>query len=231
MFSDHQTSLSDRALNLLKMGSQFFANNSEYLKRVVNVNTKKEWQDTTFPLLEPLFQLIEDTSGSARDGMFKSTELLNPKISPFEKMIGNVISKWGRLNEKGHGPEVDKMGPNLEALEGSVHRLENVVVKYINDTKEQERKDAENKRLMQEKMEKMKEEQIKEQERIKQLIKEQEEERIRNPPPPDPLTDPNVSQFDKEVYKIKNQYGDVENIDTDDPNNNIMKSLLDLSSL
>jgi len=230
MFTDYQNALAERTLHILKMAGALYSNNHEFLKRLVNDNAKREWNEAITPLIEPLFNTMDQFVGAARDGNFKSTEQMNQLLSPLEKMISGIISRWGRLNDKGHGNEVDKMSSNLEALESAVHRMENVVVKYINDTQTKMEEEA-----LEKEKEKVKMEEIKiQQEKQQQEMKIQMEEQLKNAPPEpiNPMDDPNLSDFEREIYKIKNQYGgDLDNMDEDDPNSNILNSLLVLKDL
>jgi len=229
MFTEYQTAVSERTLNIMKMGAQFFTNNHEFMKRLINENTKREWNEVVTPLLDALFNTLAEFVSAARDGTVKTTEAMNALLSPLEKMIGGIISRWGRLNDKGHGNEVDKMAPNLEALESAVHRMENVVVKFITDENERIKQEGIAKEKEKERLEQLK----KQQEEQREELKKQREELARNPPPKpyNPLEDPNLSEFEKEVYRQKDKFGDVDELKDDDPNSNILKSLLDLQNL
>jgi len=227
MFTEYQTSLSERLLQALRAGSAFYSNNTEFVKRLVNENSKREWIEATNPLLDQYFTSLDEFISITRDGTIRTAEVGTEMLGNVEKQISSIISRWGRLNDKGHGPEVEKMGTNLEALESSFHRIENVVVKFIGDQQQ----------LLAEKQQaaekvKAKQQQLQQQQQQQQLQLQQQQmnnQAITTSKTVQPEIDPNMSQIDREIYQLKNEYG--ANLDTDDPNAAILNALLDLSDL
>jgi len=254
LFSEYQNALAERTTAVLKTAGAFYSNNYEFLKRVMNENTKREWIEAVAPLLDQLFIALEEFIAAVRDGTMRSTGPMSTLLSPLEKTIGSIISKWGRLNEKGHGQEVDKMGSNLEAFESATHRLENLVVKFIADFQAKIQQEQEEKQKQQEQIQQL---QLQQQQQIQQINQQQlnqqgqqgqqgQEQIIQTqpsqPPPPSSNLDilqqlddievdsSNLSDLDKEIRKLSNQYGD-KIYNEDDPNATILNALLDLSKI
>jgi len=135
LFNAYQSSLTERIYQILNASGGFFMNNFEFIKRLVSQPTKNEWMEVVVPLFEPLFNFLNRITFACRDATLRTSEDAMEHFGPLEKIIGTMITKWGRLNDKGHGPEVDKMSSCLEALESSVHRLENVVAPFVQEQK------------------------------------------------------------------------------------------------
>jgi len=235
MFSEIQTVLAERVLSIVRIGGTFFANNSEFLKRLVNPQSKTEWNEAVTPLLDVMFTLVIDGTACARDGTMGSIENLIVAVGPLEKLMGSIVSRWSRLNDKGHGPEVDKMGPNLENFESAIHRLENSLVKHVSDTKQGEIDRLANiekqKQLMEakkiENAKLMKEREIAMQQQMKEnneYMLQQERENQKKKDDPFGLD----LSFGGNVKRQMDQYG---GLDDKDPNSAILKSLMDLNNL
>jgi len=228
MFGAYQSSLTERLILLMRACGAFYTNNSEFLKRLVNQGSRTEWNEAVGPMLESVFNVMNEVNGCARDGNIRSAEITNEALKPLEKIISNAIGRWGRLNDKGHGPEVDKMQSNLEGIESCVHRIENVLVDFISKVKEE----AENKRVMEEKQ---KEADAKKQVQLQELRKQQIEEQkkyaeqvaLQNK---EPEYDPNISDIDKKILSLSHKYKK-QNIDEEDPNAKIMNMLAGLTDL
>jgi len=228
MFGEYQSALTERLVLLLRSSGAFYTNNAEFLKRLVNQNSKNEWNEAIGPMLDSIFRVLDEVNGCARDGMMRSAELTKESLKPLEKAVSNSIGRWGRLNDKGHGPEVDKMQQNLEAIESCVHRLENVLVDYIGKVKDE----ADKKKQMEEKQ---KEAEAKKIEQIQEYRKLQAEEQkkyaeqlaLQNK---EPEFGSNVSDIDKKILTLNHQYNK-QNLDDDDPNAKIMNMLAGLSDL
>jgi len=228
MFNEYQNNLSERIYQILLTSAAFYSNNVEFMKRLVDQTAKTEWSEAFTPLLDPLFSFLGKITGAARDGTLRTSEDAMESFSPLEKIIGSMNTKWGRLNEKGHGPEVEKMSTNLEALESNVHRLENIVVPFVNDLKNAKKNVVPqfiNKpNFVQQPITNRQQPITNQQVVINQQVY------IETQPPPEEIVidEDNMTEIEKQIYHQKQQYS---NLDRDDPNAAILNALMDLNDL
>jgi len=226
MFTEYQFNMTERIIAFVKAAGAFLTNNNEFIRRCVSQQTKTDWMEVVIPFIDPFIHLIGEYVMVTRDGTLRSAEDVVGLLNPVEKLITNMINRWARFTDKGHGPEVDKMSQNLENLESHIHRLENEICKFVSDQKQaimDKEKDAEKKKQEAE-VRKQEYEKMKQQQAI--LIQQQEKEaKINNKPPPPPQF---KNELDREIYEQKNKY---KGVNDDDPNASILKSLLDLNNL
>jgi len=227
MFTEYQYNMTERIIAFVKASGAFLTNNYEFNKRLVNASTKTEWNEVVVPFVDPFIHLIGEYAMVTRDGTLRTAEDVVGLLNPLEKIITNMINRWARLNEKGHGAEVDKMSQNLEALESQVHRLENVIVKFITDQKQavvDKEKEIEKQKQANEKKQ---QEYLKLQQQQQSLLTQQQNQQnnnVQKPEPPPKFK----NELDKEIYEQKNKF---KNVDENDPNASILKSLMDLNNL
>jgi len=228
LFNPYQSSLTERIYQILNASGAFYLNNFEFVKRLVSQPTKNEWMEVVVPLIEPLFNFLNRITFACRDATLRTSEDAMEHFGPLEKIIGTMITKWGRSNDKGHGPEVDKMGSCLEAIESSVHRLENIVAPFVQEQKTLKKSNALT--LINPTVAKV-------------LNK------VNEPPPnnlglsggqqivyiqqyaPEPevvVDETNMTEIEKQLNRQKKEFS---NLDVDDPNAAILASLMDLDSL
>jgi len=206
-------------------------NNFEFVKRLVSQPTKTEWMEVVVPLFEPLFNFLNRITFACRDATLRTSEDAMEHFGPLEKIIGTMITKWGRLNDKGHGPEVDKMASCLETLESSVHRLENVVAPFVQEQKTLKKSNALT--LINPTVAKVLDRvndptPITNSGGVRLPQQQQQVVYIQQIEPEVVVDESRMTDIEKQIYRQKKEFS---NLDVDDPNASILSSLMDLDSL